>query len=302
MKRSYLTLIAAALLLFVGTGVLRAQTNAYITRRAEPGCARIGAAFRELGGELVVLALAPGAPAALAGLQRGDRVREIDGAPANLPRLDTMVSTLHPGKAVEFRVQRGEEEHALNIVAAPGPCGPWAFQIAPRLDALAASLEHLEMRLGGTERALILQLDTARLRQETARLRLQEVGRALADSATARAIGWRAADHDITLFRPGATATFEVGSRSVAGVELSELNPDLARYFEGVSDGLLVLRVAPETPGARSGLVPGDVLVRAGGEPAPNIAALRAIVARAQGQPVALEVVRGGKKLKMQLR
>lgn len=292
MKRPYLILITATLLLTAVSGEVRAQTTVYFRRQVPSECARIGAAFRENGTQLVVIDVTPGSPAAEAGLQRGDRVKAIDDAPANLPRLDTLVQVLHPGKTVSFVVERGAEAHALSIVAAPGLCGPWGQHLTPRADALMATLERLEAETGQAQRTLILRLDTARLRQEAARLRLEEITRR-------PPVVLELEERELIPFHAGAA--LELGSRSVAGVELGELNPELARYFKGVTDGLLVLRVAPETPGARAGLVPGDVLIQASGEEVSTIGALRAVIARAQGRAVLLEVVRNGKRLQLQL-
>lgn len=292
MKRPYLILSTATLLLAAVSGEVGAQTTIYLKRQVSSECARIGAAFRESGAQLVVVDVTPGSPAAEAGLQRGDRVQAIDGAPASLPRLDTLVQVLHPGKAVSFVVERDAEAHALSIVAAPGLCDPWGQRLTPRVDALMATLERLEAEAGQAQRTLILRLDTARLRQEAARLRLEEITRR-------PQVVVELEERELLPFHAGAA--LELGSRSVAGVELSELNPELARYFKGVTGGLLVLRVAPETPGARGGLVPGDVLIQASGEEVRTIGALRAVIARAQGRAVPLEVVRNGKRLRLQL-
>lgn len=310
MKKPVLIPIATAILLAVGAGESRAQQlGGRATIQTPPECARIGAVFRDLGDGLVVLGLTPGAPAARAGLQAGDRVREIDGAPATLSRLDTMVATLHPGKVVNFVVQRGPTAHALSIEAAPGSCASWSRQFGE----LTAALEQLESQLGQRQPTYFFRLDTARLRQETARLRLQAASQAARQYSRVYIAGQSPRiqvldDDELAALRAaagnafaGAAVALELGSRSVAGMELSELNPELASYFDGVSDGLLVLRVAPHTPGALGGLVPGDVVVRAADEQVRTIAALRAIVARARGEVIPLEVVRNGKRLRLQL-
>lgn len=92
-----------------------------------------------------------------------------------------------------------------------------------------------------------------------------------------------------------------LGARSIAGVELSELNPELAEYFRGADEGILVLKVLPETPGARSGLVPGDVIVLVDGKPVRTIEELRATVLWSPASTIPLGVVRKGKRLTVQL-
>ena len=54
---------------------------------------------------------------------------------------------------------------------------------------------------------------------------------------------------------PPMAAVF-VGQHAIAGVEFTELDPQLAEYFQGATSGLLVLRVAPGSPGARPGSGP----------------------------------------------
>lgn len=60
-------------------------------------------------------------------------------------------------------------------------------------------------------------------------------------------------------FRP--LTPYLLGRNRVAGAEVIDLEPELARYFD-VSGGVLVTRVAPGTPAAIAGLLPGDVITR----------------------------------------
>jgi membrane-associated protease RseP (regulator of RpoE activity) len=84
--------------------------------------------------------------------------------------------------------------------------------------------------------------------------------------------------------------------RGVAGAELVTLEPELAEYFRGVREGLLVVRVAPGTPAARSGLRPGDVITGAGGQALVKPADLRALVAASDTPDLELEIVRQGRR------
>ena len=85
------------------------------------------------------------------------------------------------------------------------------------------------------------------------------------------------------------------GMRGVAGAELTALEPELAAYFDNVRRGLLVLRIAPGTPAARAGLVPGDVVVEANGASLASVTELRRILSVPDGQEVRLEVIRKGR-------
>ncbi|MDX1492669.1 MAG: PDZ domain-containing protein [Longimicrobiales bacterium] len=60
-------------------------------------------------------------------------------------------------------------------------------------------------------------------------------------------------------FRP--LTPYLLGRNLVAGAEVIDLEPQLARYFE-VTSGVLVTKVAPGTPADIAGLIPGDVITR----------------------------------------
>lgn len=84
------------------------------------------------------------------------------------------------------------------------------------------------------------------------------------------------------------------GLRGVAGAEMTALEPELAAYFDSVTDGLLVLRISTGTPAHRAGLAPGDVIVQGNGRNLDSVNELRALLA-AERQPVELRVVRQGR-------
>jgi S1-C subfamily serine protease len=67
----------------------------------------------------------------------------------------------------------------------------------------------------------------------------------------------------------------------LAGAEFRPLTPALAEYFP-VDEGLLVLRVLPETPAARLGLRDGDVVVAVGEDRNPSLLTFRGLVGRMQ--------------------
>lgn len=60
-------------------------------------------------------------------------------------------------------------------------------------------------------------------------------------------------------FRP--LTPYLLGRNRVAGAEVIDLRPELAEYFD-VEQGVLVVDVAPGTPAAMAGIVPGDVITR----------------------------------------
>lgn len=92
-----------------------------------------------------------------------------------------------------------------------------------------------------------------------------------------------------------------VGLRGVAGAELTALEPELAEYFRNADRGLLVLRIAPDTPADRAGLVPGDVVIAADSRRVESVSELRQILTLPQAGGVELRVVRRGRTLDLRL-
>ncbi len=69
----------------------------------------------------------------------------------------------------------------------------------------------------------------------------------------------------------------------------------------GSSDGLLISSVAEHSPAAAAGLLVGDVIVAAAGQPVPGIEALRELLAAQIGAPLHLKLVRGGQPVELTL-
>jgi len=80
---------------------------------------------------------------------------------------------------------------------------------------------------------------------------------------------------------PAQVRTLLLSELRVGGAEFRELSGDLAEYFDGADEGLLVLRVIRDTPADRMGLKDGDVVVEVDGVKCSNISVLREAVARA---------------------
>ncbi len=80
----------------------------------------------------------------------------------------------------------------------------------------------------------------------------------------------------------------------VAGAEFREMTPELAEYFDGQSDGLLVLRVIPDTPAGRLGLRGGDVVVEVNGRSVPSSADFRREVQEGQDAGIKVKWIRKG--------
>lgn len=88
--------------------------------------------------------------------------------------------------------------------------------------------------------------------------------------------------------------SLELGARALAGAHLTELNDDLADYFEA-EEGVLVTRVEDGTPAARAGLRGGDVIVAVNGEEVDDIDDVRATAGGTAG-PIELTIMRRGER------
>ena len=84
--------------------------------------------------------------------------------------------------------------------------------------------------------------------------------------------------------------------RSYLGVVMQEITPELARNF-GLADmdGAIIIQVTPDSPAARSGLRPGDVVQTVNGKRVKGVQELRQIIASAEvGQELDLGFIRAG--------
>lgn len=105
----------------------------------------------------------------------------------------------------------------------------------------------------------------------------------------------------VWLATPGRGITV-VGSRAIAGAELTELNPGLGEYF-GTEEGVLVVRVPDGTPAADAGLLAGDVIVSVNGAAVDDVSSLRRRISRVRsGDPIRLEVVRKNQRRTIELK
>lgn len=197
--------------------------------------------------------------------------------------------------------------------------------------ALDAAREAREAALEARERVRVLGLDGDSLRVLIDGLADSVdpfiYGRVDGDSIAALALRGMTFDFDSAWAFPDSTTfawisdpdayrfytPFFAGQRTVAGAELAELNPSLARYFD-VDAGVLVVDVADRSPAADGGIEPGDVIVEVNGEPVTSIRDVREIFSRLtfawpwtvdRDTPetvVAVTVVREGQRRELELR
>jgi len=87
------------------------------------------------------------------------------------------------------------------------------------------------------------------------------------------------------------------------GVGLENLSADQAKQLGGESPiGVVVTRIVPNSPAAKSGIRPGDILVRWGGRPVTDAMEFTLEIARTPvGSKIDAEILRGGEPLTLQV-
>jgi serine protease Do len=91
--------------------------------------------------------------------------------------------------------------------------------------------------------------------------------------------------------------------RAFLGVAIEPVSTDLAKRFEArAGQGAVVRQVYDDTPAAKAGVQPGDVIVRFGDTPVSSPQELTTLVERsAPGRKVPLEILREGKRVPLEV-
>jgi S1-C subfamily serine protease len=231
------------------------------------------------GVRLVVREVAPRSPAMRAGLLTGDTIVTIDGRAARWSELTTRIGRATTGDTIRIGVHRARG-HRDSVAIVVGPSG--------RRGAGTLNAQVTRLTLDSAGRVLRNYVDTLRTRAGDPRLFFEGADSAIVFRDAERGVripidsllrlaeknSGHATGRDSTA---SASYAIQVGTRAIAGAELSELDPRLASYL-GARDGLLVLRVSAVGPASRSGILAGDVITRANGVAVQTVAALRRIV------------------------
>lgn len=252
-----------------------------------------------------VVEVMEGSPAERAGVRTGDVVLSIDGRPATAEAVDDLREGLEEGDRVRLRLRRDGREWDQEVVAArPSPRMARVFPrgipdgdrtIVIRTDSLGMYVDSLRERLDS------MRVHIYRGRGDSVVIRVDSVMGMMRDSLVR---AWPRVMRQMPefRFREGVIPFFyEFGPRSLAGAEFAEMNEGLGRYFR-TSEGLLVLKVAPESPAARAGLEAGDVVVRANGQAVEDVGDLREAFTDADDRTVRVEVVRQGARRTLEIR
>lgn len=219
-----------------------------------------------------IISIEPASPAERAGLRRGDVVMAYNRM--DVRRELPMHDLLRPGSRVTIRVARDGRERNVALTVADPP----AIVRGRRTDFLASPGE-LQGRVHAPS------------------VRGSESFRGTAPAPPHAPPGGR--DGLLVMAAPGAEGRtvyrFEV-ARGVAGAELAPIAGGLGDAL-GVKQGLLVIRVAPQSVAAAAGLRDGDIIVKANGRTIEDIPSLgRAMRENEATRSVALETLRARRK------
>lgn len=225
----------------------------------------------------VIESIEPNSPAEKAGLVAGDTILAMNAQDLRRSPLP-MATMIQPGKRIVFRFRR----NAVREVA---------LTVAPRPRDRAAITE-------------FTVYGPAPMPGETPRTPASPG--LLRRTGSAAEIAARAADQPRAPAPPIAAMPLIVvgGPRMlvVAGAELTELNPDLGALAGVDKPGVFVINVALGTPAKESGLISGDVIVKAGlltvEDPGDLIRAFR----ESNGSVLRLEIIRKKKAQTLTLR
>lgn len=238
---------------------------------------RDGAVFTVFMSPAVIETVEPGSPAAKAGLEGRDTI--IAFGSISLPGAIALAEVIKPGEHLQVKIRRAGRERSMNVLVGERQV------FAGTLDGVGARV------CDGDECAMTI---TSRAPRAARAPRVTGMPGVPAAAAPPVATG------PVYLRAPAWSST----DYSVAGAVMTTITDEL-EDLTGVDQGILVLRVAPGTPAASSGLRGGDVIVRINDEDCEGVRDLQQAVQRAGsrgGRQVALVVRRQKKEQQVTLR
>ena len=216
-----------------------------------------------------IVSVDPSSPAERAGIRQGDVLLAYDGQ--DVRREIAMNRLLRPGRTVRVRVRvrRDKEVRDVPVTVAPMREVAWRREWAPRV-AVTPPTRVRTPRSASAPWAVIAP----------------EPGHPAA----------------VTRPAPAPAPVISIARFSgVAGAHVETITPGLGETI-GVERGILVISVPPGVPAAESGLVDGDVILKADGREVRTVLELRRLVAGSDGRAVKLDVARKGKVRLVMLR
>ena len=236
---------------------------------------RDGKVFTEFVSPSVVLSVSAGSPAAKAGVEAGDTIVALGRA--TLPGEVLMSEVVKPGERLPVKLRRRGSERMVTVTVGADPNAG----SSPTIAYYDITGETKRFCNGGNC-ATDAWGDTPRARSGGVTI----MGAPVPPSP---AIAPRSAPYpSFRTFERGTT--WSATDYSIAGAMMTTITVDLEE-LTGVDEGILVLRVAPGTPAASSGLRGGDVIIRVNDERCEGVRSLQRAVQRASS--------RGGRRVSL---
>ncbi len=261
---------------------------------------------------VLLTSVAPGTPAATAGLRPGDVISRINGREVRgVGDLSPLLREAGVGRTADFTVWRAFEKSPVELpVMLSGTRSPAIATAEAELKAARASLYALELELRGAARAPVAEPGVADARRQQMRVeaRQKEVEALMREvKLQAEAAEARVAEARRLANEPARALRFELrGPTTVLrplrpfGLEVIGLTQRSAARLQA-KGGVLVVSVAPESPAAASGMRLGDVIETVNGQTFTRLD-LRKRLADAGTAPLPVGVVREGQRLSLMLK
>ncbi len=294
-----------------GDAGFKAPLDAWVSFGWKPEAARPLIEKRQ---GVFLTSVAPGTPAALAGLKAGDLIagvgtRDVRG----IEDLSMTLNEAGVGSVVDVTVWRALSPEPLKFsVELKGVKNP-------ALATAQAEERELRQSLLGSDREIREMRDAAvRLRMQSTQVpRTAELARINARLVAAEERAARLREQlELTRQRLGYTGVFNLEGAPIIRPQALNRNDDVTRRLKtyglhsialssrsaaplGAEGGLLVVAVQPESPAAASGLLPGDVVETVNGSPLWRFE-LGRLISGPEAKPAVLGLVRGGKRLSVE--
>lgn len=209
----------------------------------------------------VIESIEPNSPAERAGLEAGDTIIAMNAQDLRKSPLP-MAAMIQPGRRVVFRFKRDDKFREVTVTVAPRPTGTSEKLVVTMFEPAGPPGPQVERARGEMRRREMINAEIA------ARVPMPPM-----------------------LLLP----TMGPRSLAVAGAEMTALNAGLRSLVGLNSPGIFVVNVALGTPAKESGLLPGDVILRADASSVEDPGDLIRVLRDASGSSIRLRIVRNKK-------